>query len=130
MNIPTERLQYIADLFLRCEDVAENLWTAFTFVFEFNDGHMANSGFIYNAEAVRPASAEIEDDPLLLDDTLLEFREEVYEQCDWRFIKMLFQMESETGRFKIDFEFEDKSRWEIHPGNMMEMREQLRPHFD
>ncbi|GAP73866.1 hypothetical protein W04_0377 [Pseudoalteromonas sp. SW0106-04] len=39
-------------------------------------------------------------------------------------------MESETGRFKIDFEFEDKSRWEIHPGNMMEMREELRPHFD
>ncbi|TLX50345.1 hypothetical protein CWC31_11885 [Pseudoalteromonas ruthenica] len=130
MNIPQERLQYIADLFLRCKKVKENPWTELAFVFEFNDGHMANSGFLYNGDAIRPATARIEEDMLLLSDTLREFREEVYEQCDWRFIKMLFQMESETGRFKIDFEFEDKSRWEIHPGNMMEMREELRPHFD
>ncbi|WP_022945452.1 hypothetical protein [Pseudoalteromonas ruthenica] len=130
MNIPAERLQYIADLFLRCNKVGQNPWTELAFVFEFSEGHVANSGFLYNGEAVRPASASIEEEPLLLRDTLREFREEVYEQCDWRFIKMLFQMESETGRFKIDFEFEDKSRWEIHPGNMMEMREQLRPHFD
>ena len=130
MNIPAERLQHIADLFLRCKKVKENPWTELTFVFEFNDGHMSNSGFIYKGDDIRPATARIEEDMLLLSDTLREFREEVYEQCDWRFVKMLFQMESETGRFKIDFEFEDKSRWEIHPGNMMEMREQLRPHFD
>ena len=130
MNIPAERLQYIADLFLRCEDVVENPWTAFTFVFEFNDGHIANSGFLYNGDEVEPATARIAEDMLLLSNTLREFREEVYEQCDWRFIKLLFQMDGETERFKIDFEFEDKNRWEIHPGNMMEMREQLRPHFD
>ncbi|TMO50020.1 hypothetical protein CWC05_09980 [Pseudoalteromonas ruthenica] len=130
MNISVERLQQIADLFLRCKDVVGNPWTAFAFVFEFNEGHIANSGFLYNNDKVEPATARIEDDLLLLEDTLLEFREEVYEQCDWRFIKLLFQMDGETERFKIDFEFEDKNRWEIHPGNMMEMREELRPHFD
>ncbi|ELR64582.1 hypothetical protein C942_02395 [Photobacterium marinum] len=39
-------------------------------------------------------------------------------------------MEFETKRFKIDFEFDDAKRWAITPGNMLEMREKLRPQFD
>ena len=57
MNLPMERLQYIAALFLRFEDVAENLWTAFAFIFEFNEGDIANSGLLYNNDKVELATA-------------------------------------------------------------------------
>ena len=39
-------------------------------------------------------------------------------------------MDNKTKRFKIDFEFDDPTRWAITPNNMFEMREKLRPKFD
>ena len=130
MNIKDETLIEIAGLFLRCKKVEENPWTEFVFVFEFGEGHISNSGFLYNGEKVRPATASIEDEQLLLDNTLEQLREEIYQQCGDKFNQLLFQMENETKRFKIDFEFDDPKRWTITPSNMFEMREKLRPKFD
>lgn len=130
MNIPSEKLIEIAKLFLECQRVKENQWTEFSFVFEFGEGHISNSGFLYNGDDVIPATAKIKDYPVLLGDTLLTLRELVYKECGHNFIQLLFQMESKTNRFKVDFEFDDPKRWKITPSNMFEMREKLRPVFN
>jgi len=120
----------IAELFLRCKKVLENTWTEFTFVFEFGEGHISNSGFLYTGDKVRPATASIEEDRLLLGNTLEQLREDIYQQCGKKFNQLLFQMENETKHFKIDFEFDDQKRWVITPNNMLAMREKLRPKVD
>ena len=130
MNIEDNVLNEIATLFLRCKKVKENPWTECVFVFEFGEGHISNSGFLYNEDDIRPATASIDEEKLLLGDTLSVLRDSIYKQCGHKFNQLLFQMENETKRFKIDFEFDDPKRWAITPSNMFEMREKLRPRFD
>lgn len=130
MNIEDRTLTDIVELFLRCKKVKENPWTELAFVFEFGDGHISNSGFLYNGDSVRPATASIDEEKLLLGDTLSALREDIYQQCGHKFNQLLFQMENETKRFKIDFEFDDPTRWAITPSTFFDMREKLRPKFD
>ena len=129
MNIKDEVLMDIAQLFLRCSDLIDYEWKQVTFVFELGEGCTSNSGFLYDGEVITPAAASIEDEQLLLDNTLEQLREDIYQQCGEKFNQLLFQMENETKRFKIDFEFDDPKRWAISPSNMFEMREKLRPKF-
>ncbi|AZN34771.1 MULTISPECIES: hypothetical protein [unclassified Pseudoalteromonas] len=130
MNIKDEALMDIAQLFLRCSDLIDYEWKEVTFVFEFGEGCTSNSGFLYDGEEITPAAASIEDEQLLLDNTLEQLREDIYQQCGEKFNQLLFQMENETKRFKVDFEFDNPNRWAITPSNMFEMREKLRPKFD
>ncbi|ELR64583.1 hypothetical protein C942_02396 [Photobacterium marinum] len=37
----------------------ENPWTELAFVFEFDEGHVSNSGYLYNGDAIRPATAKL-----------------------------------------------------------------------
>lgn len=130
MKIAEDKLHEIAQLVLQCEDVLSFQWTELVFVFELGEGYVSNSGFLYDAEEITPASASIEDEQLLLDNTLEQLREDIYQQCGEKFNQLLFQIENKTKRFKIDFEFDDPKRWAITPSNMFEMREKLRPKFD
>jgi hypothetical protein len=125
--------RYILDLgalILRCKKVEENEWSLLSIVYDTNEGHTANSGFLYLGEKVRSISVSIENEPLLLRDKIIEFREKIFEQCGQKFKQLLIQMEKETGRIKIDFEFDDPDRWAIKPAKLKEMREALKPQFD
>ncbi|MCL6272218.1 hypothetical protein M3P05_20050 [Sansalvadorimonas sp. 2012CJ34-2] len=119
----------IGSMILRCEDVIEHNWDSLSFVFDLSDGHIANSGFIYIGNEVVPATAEIDSHPLLLDDQIIAFRKLVADQCGQNFKQLLVQMENNSKRIKIDFEFDDSSRWSITPSRLKEMREKLRPVF-
>ncbi|MGF1691102.1 hypothetical protein [Photobacterium kagoshimensis] len=130
MNIANDDLMNIAQLFLRTEDVNDYEWECCAFVFEFGEGHISNSGFLYNGQKVIPATADIDGERLLLGDTLMALREDIFKQCGHKFIQLLFQMENETKRFKIDFEFDDATRWAITPATMFDMREKLKPNFE
>ncbi len=123
-------IQEIGQLVLRCEDLCTNSWDSVAVVYDIGDGHTANSGFLYHEERVYPVSLEIEEEPLLLDDTITEFRNELERETGHRFVQLLIQMENQTGRIKIDFEFDSRERWAIQPSNFREMRETLRPNFD
>ncbi|WP_370981219.1 hypothetical protein [Agaribacterium sp. ZY112] len=129
MKTKNEYVQEIAGLILQCKKVIENEWEQLVFVFDTADGHVANSGFLYNRGKVRPVSAGIESSPLLLSDTIIELRQAVAVECGDKFKQFLIQMDKESGRFKIDFEFDDANRWTIVPSKMKEMREALRPKF-
>jgi hypothetical protein len=130
MKIADDKLHEIAQLVLQCEDVLSFQWTELVFVFEFGEGHVSNSGFLYDGREVTPATASIAQEKLRLRNSLEALREDIFLQCGDKFNQLLFQMENETKRFKIDFDFDDPKRWAITPSNMFEMREKLRPKFD
>lgn len=130
MNIDNEKVLEIAKYILQCKKVIQNEWDELTFVFDVAEGHVANSGFLYNKDKVRPASASIEDQPLLVRDKIVELRELVFKECGHKFKQLLFQMESKTNRFRIDFEFDDATRWAISPAKIKEMRVLLKPNFE
>ncbi len=72
---------------------------------------------------------EVESEPLLLENKIIELQEQVYKQCGHKFKQLLIQTEKQTGRIKIDFEFDDPERWAIKPAKLKELRENLRPDF-
>lgn len=130
MNIDSKHILELGELTLRCKKVQNNEWELLSFVFDVADGHIANSGFLYTKDKIRPASARIEADPLILDDKIVELRELIFKQCNEKFKQLLIQMEKKSGKIKIDFEFDDPSRWSITPANMKQIREELRPSFE
>ena len=130
MNIDDKFVMDIGKSILCCKKVVENDWDSLVFVFDAAEGHIANSGFLYSLDSVRPASARIESDPMLLNNQIRDLREKIFDQCNAKFRQMLVQMESQSGRIKIDFEFDDPSRWTIKPSNIKQMREELRPNFE
>ncbi|WP_137297985.1 hypothetical protein [Psychromonas sp. SP041] len=115
---------------MRCKKVVENQWNSLTFVFDVNEGHMANSGFLYNEDSIRPASARIEDEPMALNNKIRAFQTVIFQKYGHRFKRLLVQIEKNTGRIKIDFEFDNAHRWTIFPSKIAKMREELRPNFN
>jgi len=130
MNIDDRDIREIGNLILRCHKVIANEWDSVALVFDISDGHAANSGFLNRGSDVRPVSARIREEPLLLNESLRELQSRVREQCGQDFKQLLVQMERKSGRIKIDFEFDDPTRWSIGPGNLRERREELRPSFE
>jgi len=129
MNIDDKHILKISELILRCRKIIENDWGLVSIVYDVGEGHSANSGFLYNGNKIRPVSVGIDGEPTLLSNNILEFQEEVHKECGHKFKQLLIQMEKETGRIKIDFEFDDPDRWAIKPSKIKEMREALRPDF-
>lgn len=130
MKIDNKYILDLGSLILQGTDVLNNEWNSLTFVFDVNEGHMANSGFLYKEDSIRPATASIEDDPMALVNKMREFQTVVFQQCGHKFKQLLIQIEKKTGRIKIDFEFDDAHRWTICPSKIAQMRQELRPNFD
>ncbi len=130
MRNRTELTNDIGQLILQCEHIVGQEWDAVTIVYDTSDTHTANSGFLYSGSKVIPIGASIATHPLLVRDTVLEMREIIYRETARKFKQLLIQIESKANRIKIDFEFDDASRWSIKPARIREMREALRPVFD
>lgn len=130
MNVDPKYIQELGELILRCKDVEETEnWDGLAFVFDVGDGHMANSGFIYVGDEGIPASARIKDDRRALNNKIRDFREAIRQACGHDFVQLLIQMTS-SGKIHIDFEFNDRERWNMGPANYRAMRENLRPSLD
>ncbi|WP_370981209.1 hypothetical protein [Agaribacterium sp. ZY112] len=129
MNIDNEYINEIGELVLRCRKVVQNEWDVLALVFDTAEGHTANSGFLYYGDKIRPISAGIDGEPLLLDLKIEQLRKKIAEDCGAKFKQVFIQMEKKSGKIKVDFEFEDSSRWRIVPSKLKEMREALRPKF-
>lgn len=127
MNINDEYVHDIGVLILQCEKVINNPWTSLSVVYDTGEGHTANSGFLYTEDSITPISVRIAGQPLLLRNKILELRNVIFEQTGDKFKQLLIQMVKDPVRVKIDFEFEDRSRWSISPRNRKTIREELRP---
>ena len=89
MNIDGRLIEAIGKSVLRCNKVVENEWKELSVVFDIGVGHIANSGFLYNGEKVRPISLEIEEEPLLLDNKVFELQSAIEDQCGEKFKQVL-----------------------------------------
>lgn len=121
--------QELGSLIYQCEKVVSNDWDLLALVYDVSDTHTANSGFLYSSNKVRPFSASISGNPLLLDEKVKLFREDVDTQFGKKFKQLLIQIDKQSGKIKIDFEFDDSSKWTITPKNMKEMRARLKPNL-
>ena len=120
----------IGELILTSPDLQENDWESFSLVYDIGEGHTANSGFLYDNKSIAPFFAESENDPMEIDNQILALQQEIQLTTGHKFKQLLIQMEKNTNKIKIDFEFDNPNRWSITPANMKEMKELLRPKFD
>jgi hypothetical protein len=130
MNINDKYVHDIGVLILQCEKVISNPWNSLSVVYDTGEGHTANSGFLYTEDSITPISVSIAGQRLLLRNKILEFRNVIFEQTGDKFKQLLIQMEKDPVRVKIDYEFDDQSRWSISPRNRKTIREELRPRID
>jgi len=109
----------IGELILRSKKVIERDWELLSVVYDTGEGFISHSGFLYSNEKVTPVTTRIDAEPLLLSNTIKEFREKVFENSGKKFKQLLVQMEKKTGRIKIDFEFDNPQRWTFAPSRLM-----------
>jgi len=120
----------IGEMVLRSEDPQKYDWELISIVYDISDSHSANSGFLYFGNKVIPTVIGINGEPMAIANKIREFRNAMAEQTGKKFKQLLIQMERETGRIKIDFDFDKGNKWTIVPSRLKEMREELRPKFD
>ena len=125
----TELISKLGQEILRAKDLQGNSWDSLALVIDLDEGHFAQSGYLYTSEEVVPFTA-ITPERRKLSSLCNELRKLIHEESDAYVKQMLMQIRSQDTSLKIDFEFEDSSRWSITPSNMHQARENLRPTFD
>jgi|SRR5690554_209732 len=130
MNELNQYISEIALLISQADDLRDNKWDYVTIVYDISDGYTASSGFLYIGDDVEPTTSRNSNDKKSLPNKMNEFRDAMAEQTGKKFKQLLIQMERETGRIKIDFDFDKGNKWTIVPSRLKEMREELRPKFD
>ena len=45
-------------------------------------------------------------------------------------VRLLVQFDRETGKYNVDFEDTDETRWRVNPGDIEELPAAVRPSFD
>jgi len=123
-------IKEIGSMILRCNDTQENEWRSLSVVFDLGENHASNSGFLYTTDKIKPMTAGIDGEVMTVVNKIREFQTVVEKKYGKKFKQLLIQMEKESGRIKIDFEFDDPKRWNMGPSNYIKMREALRPKFD
>lgn len=129
MNSSDQLIQEVGQEVLKAELLEEFEWNTLTLVVEVGDGYFSDSGFLYCDDDIEPFDAE-SDDPLALRNIVIKLRDALHQSSGQYFKQLLIQIEKKSGRLKIDFEFDNASRWSITPANLRVMRDQLRPDFD
>ena len=65
--------------------------------------------------------------PSKINDAIIAYRAWLRLDDHKAFIKTLIQFNRVTGKFNVDFEYEDASRWSVRPSNIDSVVEELRP---
>lgn len=121
----------LGELILQSKRVLEyDNWNCLTVVYDVTDGSMSNSGFIYIEDKIIPISTKIESDSRAIINKIREFRAALAEKTGKKFKQLLVQMENETGRIRVEFDFDKGNTWRFIPSRLKEIKEELRPKFD
>jgi hypothetical protein len=114
---------------LRAKDLLDNDWDSLSLVVDLSNGHFAQSGYLYTSRDTVPFTA-ITPERRKLSQLCNDLKGQIQEESDSSIKQMLIQIRYQDSKMKIDFEFDNVSRWAITPSNMNEMKEALRPSFD
>lgn len=99
-------------------------WTSVSLVFDLANGPVSNGGFAYCDDDVVPTRVSGPG----VDECVRLLRDDVARLGRGAPVQILVQLHRD-GQFKIDFEFEDPSRWRVGSAELDRMREALRPRF-
>lgn len=126
----TELITGLASLVLKCEDLVDEEWEQASFVFDVRSGSISNSGFIYRNDKAVPAIADIDEEPLSIDNKVLELQQALESESHVKFKQLLIQLDKNTGKFKIEFEFDTYDRWTFEPKTLSKTKQEIRPNFN
>ncbi|MCG7626737.1 MULTISPECIES: hypothetical protein [Rhodobacterales] len=103
-------------------------WVSFGLVVEVKeDGRPhGTNGYLFKSDGDFEA---ISVKPRLLRPSIAAYLQEVYGDTQPP-IKMLLQFDRASGRFNVQFEDKDESRWQVRPADIHGYIEELRPKFD
>jgi len=65
--------------------------------------------------------------PSKINDPIIAYRAWLRLDDQKAFIKTLIQFNRITGKFNVNFEYEDESRWNVRPSNIDSVVQELRP---
>lgn len=91
-------------------------------VFDLSENSVSNSGFTYLEDKIMPVVAS----GSAAGDYVRRLRDALKLPGKTPFAQMLVQIRRD-GQFRVDFEYDNPSRWRIGPANLDHMREALRP---
>lgn len=103
-------------------------WEEFSVVWGIaNDGEANDSwGFWFATPASDPQAFGVP--PWDVEQELLSYLDELYPGGNYP-IRALLQFNRTTGRYNVDFEDSDTTRWQVTPANLDQAREALRPNL-
>lgn len=117
-------IEQIGQEIINSEKLATLDWKSVSIVFDIGHASIANSGFAYLDDKIVPTSVG----GPRVSDYVRALRDGMSRLGKGAPVQMLVQI-SHEGKFKIDFEYDDPSRWRIGPANLDQMQEMLRPQF-
>ena len=119
----------ITDMARNSDKAEKYRWEQLALVIETGDGVFSTFGLLYDHEKITPFSVNDRQRPRSLRDAARHLQTVIEEETGHSFKKLLVQVNKATGRTKIEFEFDDPTRWSVRPTQLKAWREELRPEF-
>jgi len=129
MSDKSKVIHEIGKEILNAERLENEYWTSLALVITLTQGSFSQTGYLYLIDEIKPFIAKSEK-PLALRHLSKELAEIIKEESKVDVVQILVQIRQSDLKIKIDFEYENRSRWSITPANMKEIKEDLRPAFD
>lgn len=111
---------------LNSRDLQNKKWESLALVIDLSEGHFSQSGYLYSLDDAEPFTA-ISSERRKLSSLCQSLKEKIKSESSADILQMLVQIKSYDMSIKIDFEFQNPSRWSITPNNMDKMKETLKP---
>lgn len=123
----TELIHQIGGAIVNDENSLNTDWESLGIVFTATENADVTSlsGFYYDADG--NATPEYPSEAANLPDLLLELREAMNQASGKRWKAALIQITRATKKITTQFDYDDENRWKVTPGNLAQMREEIRP---
>ena len=103
-------------------------WTSLAMILEFPDGTFNEAhGYLYSPDGTISAVAA---DAWAVKPAVDSYASSYYKPGETLPVQILVQLDRTTGKYNVEFEDTDSTRWKMTPRNRKEFREGLRPKFD
>ncbi len=121
-------IEEMINVIVKDDNAFELDWVSFTLILELReDGRPSGTnGYLFTKLGDFEPFATT---PRLLRPSIAAYFQEVYGDTQPP-IKMLLQFDRASGRFNVQFEDKDESRWQVRPADIHGYIEELRPKFD
>lgn len=103
-------------------------WASMSIILEFPDGKFNEAhGFLYSPDGtISPVAA----DAWAVKPAVDAYTSSYYKPGETLPVQVLVQLDRTKGKYNVEFEDTDETRWKLTPRNRNDFHESLRPKFD